>query len=138
MRCQIALKTGFTLIELLVVTGIFAFLASLLLTAVRLAIGKAGRVTCMNNLRQIHLGVRRYAADSNDKSPGQAAETGKTYVLDDYKGPYEKPCRFAGRLFGARQVVCLSAGRLRLSMERGLIAQNPGPPPDNFLESHFQ
>src|ERR1035437_3822308 len=66
-------KTGFTLIELLVVIGIIAILASLLLTAVSLAIGKARRVTCMNNLRQINLGVRMYSEEANDKSPGKAA-----------------------------------------------------------------
>jgi prepilin-type N-terminal cleavage/methylation domain-containing protein len=76
---------GFTLIELLLVIGIIAILASLLLTAVNLAIGKARRVTCMNNLRQINLGVRMYADDSNDKSPGKAAGTGKMFVLDAYK-----------------------------------------------------
>jgi len=39
----------------------------------------------MNNLRQINLGVRMYADDSNDKSPGKAAGTGKMFVLDAYK-----------------------------------------------------
>jgi prepilin-type N-terminal cleavage/methylation domain-containing protein/prepilin-type processing-associated H-X9-DG protein len=85
MRPKIELKTGFTLIELLAVTGIIALLASLLLTAVNLAIGKARRVTCMNNLRQINLGVRMYSEDANDQSPGKTAGNGKTYVLDDYK-----------------------------------------------------
>jgi prepilin-type N-terminal cleavage/methylation domain-containing protein/prepilin-type processing-associated H-X9-DG protein len=76
-------KTGFTLIELLVVIGIIAILASLLLTAVSLAIGKARRVTCMNNLRQINLGVRMYSDDANDKSPGKAA--GAKFVMTGYK-----------------------------------------------------
>ena len=81
MRHKIELKTGFTLIELLVVIGIIAILASLLLTAVSLAIGKARRVTCMNNLRQINLGVRMYSDDANDKSPGKRAGTGKMFIL---------------------------------------------------------
>jgi prepilin-type N-terminal cleavage/methylation domain-containing protein len=72
MRHKSAPKTGFTLIELLVVIAIMALLASLLLTAVSQAIGKARRATCMNNLRQIGLGVRMYADDANDKSPGKA------------------------------------------------------------------
>ena len=78
-------KTGFTLIELLVVIAIIAILASLLLTAVSLAIGRARRVTCMNNLRQINLGVRMYSDDANDKSPAKTAGTGKTFVFDAYK-----------------------------------------------------
>jgi prepilin-type N-terminal cleavage/methylation domain-containing protein/prepilin-type processing-associated H-X9-DG protein len=85
MRHKIELKTGFTLIELLLVIGIIAILASLLLTAVNLAIGKARRVTCMNNLRQINLGVRMYSDDANDKSPGKTAGTGKMFVFDAYK-----------------------------------------------------
>jgi prepilin-type N-terminal cleavage/methylation domain-containing protein/prepilin-type processing-associated H-X9-DG protein len=85
MRHKIEFKTGFTLIELLVVIGIIAILASLLLTAVNLAIGKARRVTCMNNLRQINLGVRMYSDDANDKSPGKTAGTGKIFVYDAYK-----------------------------------------------------
>ncbi len=76
---------AFTLMELLCVIGIIAILASLLLTAVNLAIGKARRVTCMNNLRQINLGVRMYSDDANDKSPGKTAGTGKKFVFDAYK-----------------------------------------------------
>jgi prepilin-type processing-associated H-X9-DG protein len=71
--------------ELLCVIGIIAILASLLLTAVNLAIGKARRVTCMNNLRQINLGVRMYSDDASDKSPGKRAGMGKMFVLDAYK-----------------------------------------------------
>jgi prepilin-type N-terminal cleavage/methylation domain-containing protein/prepilin-type processing-associated H-X9-DG protein len=85
MRHKIELKTGFTLIELLVVIGIIAILASLLLTAVNLAIGKARRVTCMNNLRQINLGVRMYSDDANDKSPGKTAGTGMRFTFAAYK-----------------------------------------------------
>jgi len=85
MRHKIELKTGFTLIELLLVIGIIAILASLLLTAVNLAIGKARRVTCMNNLRQINLGVRMYSDDANDQSPGMTAGTGTKFALSAYK-----------------------------------------------------
>jgi prepilin-type N-terminal cleavage/methylation domain-containing protein len=62
-------KTGFTLIELLVVIAIIAILAFLLLAAVSSAGGKARRITCINDLRQINLGARMYSDDSNDKSP---------------------------------------------------------------------
>lgn len=83
MRPRVELKTGFTLIELLVTIGIIAILASLLLTGISLASRKAKRVTCMNNLRQINLGVRMYADDSNDKSPGKVA--GERLVFTGYK-----------------------------------------------------
>jgi prepilin-type N-terminal cleavage/methylation domain-containing protein/prepilin-type processing-associated H-X9-DG protein len=73
---------GFTLMELLVVIGIIAILASLLLTAIGSAMGKARRITCMNNLRQINLGVRMYADDARDKLPGKAAGA---FVFEGYK-----------------------------------------------------
>ena len=66
------LETGFTLVELLVVIAIIGILASLLSAAVSSALARARRITCLNNLRQISLGVRMYSDDSNDKSPGPA------------------------------------------------------------------
>lgn len=62
-------QTGFTLVELLVVIAIIAILTALLLPALGSAKAKAKRITCTSNLRQINLGLRMYADDSNDKSP---------------------------------------------------------------------
>ncbi|MGA2247090.1 MAG: type II secretion system protein [Verrucomicrobiota bacterium] len=47
---------GFALAELLLVIVMIGILASLPLTTVSSAKGKAKRITCMNNLRQINLG----------------------------------------------------------------------------------
>jgi len=60
---------GFTLIELLLTIAIISILAALLASALVAAKGKAQRATCMNDLRQIALGVRMYSDDANDKSP---------------------------------------------------------------------
>src|SRR5208282_2917226 len=60
---------GLTLIEMLVVIAILAILAALLLPVISAAKRKAQRMTCVNNLRQINLGVRMYSDDSNDASP---------------------------------------------------------------------
>jgi len=65
-------RDGFTLMELLVVMGIIGLLAALLLSAISAAKGHAKRIVCVNNLRQINLGVRMYSDDSNDKSPKPA------------------------------------------------------------------
>ncbi|MGA2178215.1 MAG: type II secretion system protein [Verrucomicrobiota bacterium] len=60
---------GFTLVELLVVIAIIAVLVALLLPALSNAKERARRTVCMNNLRQINLGIRIYSDDSSDTSP---------------------------------------------------------------------
>jgi prepilin-type N-terminal cleavage/methylation domain-containing protein len=52
-----ALPSAFTLIELLVVIAIIAILAALLMPSLRSARERAQSVTCLNNLRQLHMGV---------------------------------------------------------------------------------
>jgi prepilin-type N-terminal cleavage/methylation domain-containing protein len=66
-------KRAFTLIELLVVIAIIAILAALLFPALSRAKDKAKRTTCMNNLRQINLGLRMYTDDFSDFSPSTPA-----------------------------------------------------------------
>ncbi|MDD2710773.1 MAG: prepilin-type N-terminal cleavage/methylation domain-containing protein [Verrucomicrobiae bacterium] len=56
---------AFTLIELLVVLAITSMLSSLLFTALKTAREKGRQIACMNNLRQIYLGMRSYADDNN-------------------------------------------------------------------------
>jgi prepilin-type N-terminal cleavage/methylation domain-containing protein/prepilin-type processing-associated H-X9-DG protein len=62
-------RRGFTLIELLVVIAIIAVLIALLLPAVQAAREAARRAQCINNLKQLGLGVMNYESSNGALPP---------------------------------------------------------------------
>jgi len=75
-------RDGFSLIELLVVIAVIGILAALLLPALSAAKDRARRTTCLDNLRQVNLGIHMYSDDANDTSPS-AGVTNR--IMSSYK-----------------------------------------------------
>ena len=82
-------STGFTLIELLVVIAIIAILASMLLPALAKAKAQSGGIVCMNNEKQMSLGLRLYSEDRGrfvENWVGSVANAPQTQTNPDMPG----------------------------------------------------
>ena len=74
-------KAEFTLIELLVVIAIIAILAAILMPALSSARERGKTATCINNLKQIGLGIGQYAGNNNDFFPATNYDGSSPYTV---------------------------------------------------------
>ncbi len=100
-------RRGFTLIELLVVIAIIAVLIALLLPAVQAAREAARRAQCVNNLKQIGLGIHNYHQALNTIPPADLTNVWADFSSNVFLLPYmeQQPLynaiNFAWQLFPA-------------------------------------
>jgi prepilin-type N-terminal cleavage/methylation domain-containing protein/prepilin-type processing-associated H-X9-DG protein len=110
-------RRGFTLIELLVVIAIIAVLIALLLPAVQAAREAARRAQCVNNLKQLGLGIHNYHQTNN------CFPLGATYVTSSTGGSW---CNWSAN---ALMLQFLEQGSLYSAINFS-FAPEPGPEPD--------
>ena len=75
-------KRGITIVELVFVAAIFFLVITLLTPFVNMAKARGRRIACENNLREISIGLLRYAADHKEAFPEDLGKLYPEYIRD--------------------------------------------------------
>jgi len=86
-RIWIKTKDGFTLVELLVVIAIIGILVGILLPAVQMIREGARRTECINNIRQLALGVMNYESARGHLPTGITGATARPHRSQSWLQP---------------------------------------------------
>lgn len=82
-------KWRFTLVELLVVIAIITLLFALLLPSISAAKDVARQISCLNKMKQLHLGLMVYADDNKECMPPRDwPSSWKRWFIRDIAGQY--------------------------------------------------
>jgi type II secretory pathway pseudopilin PulG len=76
-------RAAFTVVELLVVVAAFFLMIAALTPFVKMAKARSDRNRCVNNLREISLGLHAYAADHGDMFPAKLGELYPSYLANE-------------------------------------------------------
>ena len=101
---------GLTLIEVIAIIATLVLMAIFLLFVLPLAkvSGSANRITCVNNLKQIHLSFRLYAGDDNRNRYPMNTSTNAEPIVNEATPVFEYLKLISEPLSNPRVVICPS------------------------------
>lgn len=130
-------RGGFTLIELLVVISIIALLLAILMPSLYKAREQAKRISCMNKVKQVALGIYLYCLDHEGRFPSHDQMGGSNVLFAGTKGNY--PNHIAYKIGADQRIVNPYLGIKDASPETSVdiclcpsdtgtpdVSQNPG------------
>jgi prepilin-type N-terminal cleavage/methylation domain-containing protein/prepilin-type processing-associated H-X9-DG protein len=114
-------SSGFTLVELLVVIAIIAILAGLLLPGISRTGNRAKETICLNNLRQIGVGIKMYQNDNNGRFPIRIGRKGALSTPPASRKENRADWRFFDMAIGGGEPAATTPPQLPRAAEKPLF-----------------